>query len=55
MGIDQPKVSHLLHGRLAGFSTGRLLGFLRALGHDIEIVIRKPPRTRRLGRLRVVA
>src|SRR6266852_2853651 len=24
MGIDQPKDSHLLHGRLAGFSTERL-------------------------------
>jgi predicted XRE-type DNA-binding protein len=55
MGIDQPKVSHLLHGRLAGFSTERLLGFLTALGHDVEIIVRKPPRRRRQGRLRVVA
>ena len=28
MGIDQPKVSHLLRGRLAGFSTDRLLTWL---------------------------
>ena len=55
MGIDQPKVSHLLHGRLAGFSTERLLGFLTALGRDVEIVVRKPPRSRRHGRLRVLA
>jgi len=55
MGIDQPKVSHLLHGRLAGFSTERLLGFLTALGRDVEIVVRKPTRRRRQGRLRVVA
>ncbi len=55
MGIDQPKVSHLLHGRLAGFSTERLLGFLTALGRDVEIVVRTPPRRRRQGRLRVVA
>lgn len=55
MGIDQPKVSHVLTGRLAGYSTERLMGFLTALGHDIEIVVRKPPRRRRQGRLRVVA
>jgi predicted XRE-type DNA-binding protein len=55
MGIDQPKVSHLLRGRLSGFSTERLLGFLTALGRDVEIVVRTPPRRRRQGRLRVVA
>ena len=40
LGIDQPKVSHLLRGRLAGFSTERLLRFVNALGQDVEIVIR---------------
>jgi len=54
MGIDQPKVSHLLHGRLAGFSTDRLLTWLTALGRDVEIIVRTPPR-RRQGRLRVSA
>lgn len=55
MGIDQPKVSHILHGRLADYSTERLIGLLRALGRDIDIVIRKPARRRGRGRLRVVA
>ncbi len=55
MGIDQPKVSHVLTGRLAGYSTARLMGFLTALGRDVEIVVRTPPRRRRQGRLRVVA
>jgi predicted XRE-type DNA-binding protein len=32
MGIDQPKVSHVLRGRLSGFSTQRLIDFLTALG-----------------------
>jgi predicted XRE-type DNA-binding protein len=54
MGIDQPKVSRLLHGRLAGFSTDRLLTWLTALGQDVEIVVRQPSRRRR-GRLRVRA
>ena len=54
MGIDQPKVSHLLRGRLAGFSTDRLLTWLTALGRDVEIIVRTP-RRRRHGRLRVSA
>jgi len=52
MGIDQPKVSHLLHGRLAGFSAERLLTWLTALGQDVDITVRTPAR-RRAGRLRV--
>jgi predicted XRE-type DNA-binding protein len=44
LGIDQPKVSGLLSGRLAGFSTDRLIRFLTALGQDVEIVVR-PHRT----------
>jgi predicted XRE-type DNA-binding protein len=55
MGIDQPKVSHILRGRLADFSTERLLGFLTGLGRDVEIVLKKAPRSRKQGRLRVVA
>ena len=40
LGIDQPKVSALKNGRLAGFSIERLLSFLRALDRDIDIVVR---------------
>ncbi len=32
MGIDQPKVSALLNGRLANFSSERLMRLLTALG-----------------------
>lgn len=55
MGIDQPKVSHILHGRLGGFSTQRLMEFLTALGRDVEIVVRAAPRSRKRGRLHVAA
>ena len=41
MGIDQPKVSKILRGQLREFSIERLLGFLRAIGCDVEIVLRK--------------
>ena len=40
LGIDQPKVSALIRGKLEGFSTTRLFRFLNALGQDVEIVIR---------------
>lgn len=39
LGINQPKVSALKNGRLAGFSMERLLFFLRALDQDIDIII----------------
>lgn len=43
MGIDQPKVSALVRGRLDGFSMERLYRLLNALGRDIEIVVRPTP------------
>jgi predicted XRE-type DNA-binding protein len=55
MGIDQPKVSHILRGRLGGFSTQRLMEFLTALGRDVEIIVRAAPRSRKRGRLHVAA
>jgi predicted XRE-type DNA-binding protein len=53
--IDQPKISRLLRGQLSGFSTERLMQFLTRLGRDIEIVIKRTPRSRRQGHVRVVA
>jgi predicted XRE-type DNA-binding protein len=41
MGINQPDVSNLLRGRFEGFSLERLLGFVRALGADVEIKIKR--------------
>ena len=55
MRIDQPKVSHILHGRLGGFSLERLLDFLTALGRDVDIVVRPSPKSRKHGRLRINA
>jgi predicted XRE-type DNA-binding protein len=39
VGLDQPKVSHLLRGRLAGFSVDRLMNILNRLGHNVEVRI----------------
>jgi predicted XRE-type DNA-binding protein len=41
MGICQPDVSNLLRGRLERFSLERLLGFVRALGSDVEIKVKR--------------
>jgi predicted XRE-type DNA-binding protein len=40
MGIDQPKISAMLAGRFRGYSVERLMRFLVALGHDVEIVVK---------------
>ena len=37
LGMDQPKVSALVRGKLDGFSTDRLFRFLNVLGQDVEI------------------
>ena len=39
IGLDQPKVSHLLRGRLSGFSADRLFAILNRLGRSIEVRI----------------
>jgi predicted XRE-type DNA-binding protein len=39
VGLDQPKVSNLLRGRLAGFSVDRLLNILNRLGRNVEVRI----------------
>src|SRR5262245_7336835 len=55
LGVTQPKVSALRHYRLAGFSVERLMNLLTALDQDVEIVIRRKPRSRKAGRISVVA
>ena len=55
LGIDQPKVSALRNGRLSGFSVERLIRFLNALDHDVEIVVKPKPRSRRRGQILVKA
>jgi predicted XRE-type DNA-binding protein len=54
LGIPQPKVSALLRGQFRGISEAKLLECLNRLGRDIDIVVRKPSRTRTDGRTNVV-
>src|SRR5882672_7581812 len=51
MGIDQPRVSAMLAGQFRGYPVERLMRFLVALGHDVEILVK--PRKRGTAELRV--
>ena len=54
LGLKQPKVSLIMNGRLEGFSLERLIMAMTALDRDVEIRIRKKPRTREHAQLNVV-
>jgi predicted XRE-type DNA-binding protein len=53
LGVDQPKISSLKQGKLSGFSLERLMRFLLLLGRDIEITVKRKPKSRSTARLRV--
>jgi len=42
LGVDQPKVSAILRGRLGDFAPERLIRFIVRLNQDVVISIRKP-------------
>ena len=54
MGVDQPKVSALLNGRIASLSSERLMRLLTALGRDIDMIVRRSSGRRVEGRIRVI-
>lgn len=54
LGMPQPKLSNLLHGRFRGVSERRLMDCLTKLGRDVQIVVKVAPRSRGSGRLSVV-
>ncbi len=41
LGLDQPKVSALVRGRVEGYTIDRLIRFLNALGQRVEITVRR--------------
>ncbi len=53
--VNQPKVSALSNYQLDGFSVERLMNFLTALDRDVDIVIRRKPKSRKIGRIAVTA
>jgi predicted XRE-type DNA-binding protein len=55
LGVDQPKISALRRGKLAGFSTDRLFQFLNDLGKVVEISIRPARKANVRGDTHVLA
>lgn len=55
LGVDQPRISSLLRGRLDLFSVEALMNFLQSLGQDVEIMVKPKPRNRKIACLNVVS
>ncbi len=39
LGVNQPKISELLHGRIEGFTMDRLVRFLTALDQEVRLSV----------------
>lgn len=50
LGLDQPKVSALLRGRVEGYTFDRLFRFLNALGQNVEISVRAEAKADKAGK-----
>jgi predicted XRE-type DNA-binding protein len=48
-GLDQPKISALLHGRFEGYTIDRLIRILNALGQDVRMSMNSKPKERARG------
>jgi predicted XRE-type DNA-binding protein len=53
LGLDQPKVSAIVRGRLSGFSVERLFRCLIALERDVTITV--APKARERGRIELIS
>lgn len=54
LGVDQPKISNIMNGRLSGFSLERLIHFLNVLGREVQIIVKQKSRSQAMGKLKVV-
>ena len=55
LGVAPADVNALMNGRHTGFSIRRLAHLLTRLGRDVEIVVRRTPRSRPRGQIHVRA
>ena len=53
LGISQAKVSLLVNGKTDDFSIDTLMGFLTKLDQDVQIVVKRKPRSHPIGELSV--
>jgi predicted XRE-type DNA-binding protein len=50
LNVNQAEISALLNYRLCGFSVERLMNFLVALGHDVDVTVRPNPESRMVAK-----
>jgi len=55
LGLSQPDVSRLFRGQFRKCSLERLLRLLTILDRDVEIIIKRKPKSRQHGRLSIKA
>jgi predicted XRE-type DNA-binding protein len=55
LGLDQPKISALVRGKLSGFSAERLFRLLNDLGQEVQITIRPVRKPKSRGSVQVLA
>jgi predicted XRE-type DNA-binding protein len=53
LSISQAKVSLLVNGKTDDFSIDTLMGFLTKLDQDVQIVVKRKPRSHPVGELSV--
>jgi len=49
LGMSQSKISNMLRGNFRGISEAKMLECLNLLGRDIEIIVKKAPRSHETG------
>lgn len=54
VGLPQPKLSGMLRGQFRGISESKMLECLNKLGRDVQIVVKKAPRSHLMGKTSVV-
>ncbi len=53
LGMPQPKLSNMLRGQFRGISESKMLECLTRLGQDVQIVVKTPSKTRKIGAVSV--
>jgi len=54
LGMPQSKISNMLRGNFRGISEAKMIDCLNRLGRDIQIIVKKAPRSHSTGQTRVV-
>lgn len=53
MGIAQPDLANMLHGKFRGFTVDRLTGMFARLGYGVDIILRSSAASEGLGTVHI--